>query len=484
MRGKDDLFHLIKAMSKSEKRYFTLDAKKSGKEGAKYLNLFQLINGMNEYNEAKLKTKIKKNLSSDKGYLYEAILRSMRDYRSAKSRAAQIKERIMDSRYLYERGLYSQFEDRLQEAKSMVKELDDNFTLLEIIREEQHFKQNIAVYNPKYLKDIDEINKGKDKIVNGVIEELKYLDLYSQLFLQLSREFELKDEARKKELEDQTPGEIKENGFYPESPRAKLRLLKCKVIYSQLMGAYDEVYQNSNMVLDWWEEYPKIKDEEFFKYLIDVSNHINICFKSSKYRQLLPEFIKRIENEKPKNFHEQALLFKLVSMRKLLYYFSINDFQSAKPLIPEIDQGIKKFNLKDDIVLTGNVAILYFVTSDFLESQKWFSRILQIKNEERKDIQRMARLLYLISCFETEDIDSLESAVRAMSRFLKKREISSSSFEAVIFKQLKKLFFAPIGQRKTLYKDIETVLLEFKNNPKTQQTLGLDVLLRWVSGKI
>ena len=95
MRGKDDLFHLIKAMSKSEKRYFTLDAKKSGKEGAKYLSLFQMINGMDEYNEAKLKTKIKKNLSSDKGYLYEAILRSMRDYRSAKSRAAQIKERII-----------------------------------------------------------------------------------------------------------------------------------------------------------------------------------------------------------------------------------------------------------------------------------------------------------------------------------------------------------------------------------------------------
>ena len=43
MRGKDDIFHLIKAMSKSEKRYFTLDAKKSGKEAAKYLSLFQTI---------------------------------------------------------------------------------------------------------------------------------------------------------------------------------------------------------------------------------------------------------------------------------------------------------------------------------------------------------------------------------------------------------------------------------------------------------
>ena len=70
MKGKDDLYRLIKAMSKSEKRYFSIDANKSGKEGAKYLKLFRAINDLEEWDDVKLKKKFKTNLSSDKKYLY------------------------------------------------------------------------------------------------------------------------------------------------------------------------------------------------------------------------------------------------------------------------------------------------------------------------------------------------------------------------------------------------------------------------------
>ena len=125
MKKRDDLFHLIKAMSKSEKRYFTLDAKKSSSKGSKYLVLFQAVNDMELYDEAKLKKKFGKNLRYDKSYLYEAIMRSMRDYRSANSYAARIKEMILDAQYLYERGLYEQCGERLEEARNLANDLDD-----------------------------------------------------------------------------------------------------------------------------------------------------------------------------------------------------------------------------------------------------------------------------------------------------------------------------------------------------------------------
>ena len=121
MKSKEDLFQLVQAMSKAEKRYFTLDAQKSGRESARYLELFRDISDMEEYDEAKLRDRFGKNLPSDKSYLYDAILRSMRDYRSANSRSARIKEMILDARYLYERGLFGQSEGRLREAKAMAK---------------------------------------------------------------------------------------------------------------------------------------------------------------------------------------------------------------------------------------------------------------------------------------------------------------------------------------------------------------------------
>ncbi len=73
MRSKEDLFQLVQAMSKSEKRYFVLDAKKSGRTDSRYLNLFDAINDMEDYDEEPLKKRYAANLSSDKAYLNEDI---------------------------------------------------------------------------------------------------------------------------------------------------------------------------------------------------------------------------------------------------------------------------------------------------------------------------------------------------------------------------------------------------------------------------
>ena len=65
MRGKDHLFHLIHSLSKSEKRYFTLDARKSGKTNSRYLELFQLINKQKTFDDTPLKKKFKTRLGED-----------------------------------------------------------------------------------------------------------------------------------------------------------------------------------------------------------------------------------------------------------------------------------------------------------------------------------------------------------------------------------------------------------------------------------
>ena len=202
MLRRDDLYHLIHSMSKSEKRYFVLDAKKSGRSGNRYLNLYDAINRMAEFDDQLLKKKFPKNLSSGKAYLYEAILRSMRDYRSPVSKAAQVKERLMDARYLYERGLYQQSTQRIAEAKAMATELEDQFTLLEINKEE-----HISLFDSRAsvkLEHIEKLNEEREKTQRSIGEELKNLDLYYRLLLELFRDFNPKDEsgmeARKQRL--------------------------------------------------------------------------------------------------------------------------------------------------------------------------------------------------------------------------------------------------------------------------------------------
>ena len=78
----DNLFALIKSLSKSEKRQFKLFANRlEVNKDAKYLQLFDLLDKMKDYNEEDiLKAKIVKKvqLANLKNHLYGQILVSLR----------------------------------------------------------------------------------------------------------------------------------------------------------------------------------------------------------------------------------------------------------------------------------------------------------------------------------------------------------------------------------------------------------------------
>jgi len=484
MRDKDDLFHLIKAMSKSEKRYFTLDAKKSGKEGAKYLELFQAINAMETYEEGKLKKKFPRHLSSDKGYLYEAIMRSMRDYRSAKSKGAQIKERLMDSKYLYERGLYNQSSDRLFEAKVLAKELEDQFALLEINKEEHLSRYASKGRNKGYWEYLEQINLERKAILKAVLEEIKYFDLYFKLSMEVLREFDLKDEGKKEALKKWVGFELLEGKNKPTTAQAGWRYLQCHAMYYQLLGEFEKVHFYFSKVVEWWDNHPKYKEEEFFRYIIDFSNLLNACFKQKQHQHLIPGLIEKLENESPKNFHEQKTIFQKVSISKLLFRLNKGDFEGARILVPDIEKGLKKFSPKGQIVILINIAILFFVLKDYLVCIKWLNQVMKnLKTGERKDIQRMTRLLQLVSLYELGEIDKLENAFRASERFFKKQFLQGSSFESNVTTRLKRMFSAPLNDLSLHYSDFKNFLQSIKKRPKSEQPLGLDELTFWVEEK-
>ena len=135
--GKADLFHLIRSMSKSEKRYSKMESKKAGDKTSNHIKLFDAINKMEEYDEDILKRKLKKetfvkHLSAEKRYLYQAILKSIRNFRGDQSIFAQIKSLVIDANYLQERSLYSQAKNMLNKAEKLAKKIDDTISLLEI----------------------------------------------------------------------------------------------------------------------------------------------------------------------------------------------------------------------------------------------------------------------------------------------------------------------------------------------------------------
>ncbi|HET6226000.1 MAG TPA: hypothetical protein VFF27_06955, partial [Bacteroidia bacterium] len=98
MMPTDDLFRLIKVMSKSEKRYFTLS---SGlhKGNKKYLLLFKAMEKQKAYDEHKLKTLFsKQNAISQfpvaKIYLFDLLVKSLTLYHSERTTDFTIREAL------------------------------------------------------------------------------------------------------------------------------------------------------------------------------------------------------------------------------------------------------------------------------------------------------------------------------------------------------------------------------------------------------
>ena len=109
----DQLFKLIKSLNKSEKRNFKLFANRTQQKiEARFIRLFDVLDGMNEYNEDlvfKRFSKLSKSqLSNLKRHLYSQILSSLRMIHIKKEIDIEIREQIDFARILYGKGLYMQ----------------------------------------------------------------------------------------------------------------------------------------------------------------------------------------------------------------------------------------------------------------------------------------------------------------------------------------------------------------------------------------
>jgi len=150
---KDNLFVLVKSLTKSEKRQFRLYVGRMGSnEDSKFLNLFQLLDKMNRYDEKVILKKgivTKQQLSNLKAHLYKQILISLRMNPAHKNIRIQIREQLDFATILYQKGLYKQSLKVLEKAKLLALKNEENIVLtillnLEKVIESQYITRSLS----------------------------------------------------------------------------------------------------------------------------------------------------------------------------------------------------------------------------------------------------------------------------------------------------------------------------------------------------
>lgn len=122
---RDELHQLIKSLTKSEKRYFTLHASMHRKEG-RHVALYKAIDAQKVYDEEALRRMFRQKgygeqISEAKHYLQRLIMKVLRGYHSDISQNAQVKDLLREVEILRIRGLYELSEKTLARAAEIAE---------------------------------------------------------------------------------------------------------------------------------------------------------------------------------------------------------------------------------------------------------------------------------------------------------------------------------------------------------------------------
>ncbi|MEP7147227.1 MAG: hypothetical protein ABI792_09500 [bacterium] len=176
MKPTTELFDLIKSLSRSEKRYFKLNA--SVQKGNKnYLKLFEAIDSQKSYDEEVLKKKYKKerfinNLTATKNYLYRLIFRTLISYYNEKSIDTKLNNLLNKCRLQYDKALFREYFKSVQTGKEMANKFEMFGYQLEFLELERQLTKKEEI-GKKKMEDIydEEIR---------IIEQIRIINSYKR----------------------------------------------------------------------------------------------------------------------------------------------------------------------------------------------------------------------------------------------------------------------------------------------------------------
>ena len=164
----DQLFQLVKSLTKAEKRNFTFYTSRiQDSNTLKYIQLFEIIEKQKDLNDQQILSRLKgvdKNQYSNlKRHLYKQLMISLRMIHIQKKTDIQMREYLDYADILYGKGLYLQSLKILDKAKILAEKIDNDIYQLAILETEKNIEsRHITRSGPDFVPEL--IAKCEEKI--------------------------------------------------------------------------------------------------------------------------------------------------------------------------------------------------------------------------------------------------------------------------------------------------------------------------------
>ncbi|TXG38526.1 hypothetical protein [Seonamhaeicola maritimus] len=491
---KDNLFVLVKSLSKSEKRQFKLYVGRLGvNEDSKFLLLFNILDKLPRYDEAAILKKgivKKQQLSNLKAHLYKQILISLRLNPSHQDIRVQIREQLDFATILYHKGLYKQSLKILDKAKNLAIANEEKNIAYEIVELEKIIESQYITRSLSNRADELTVQAKELSLQNVVASKLSNLSL--QLYGLFLKTGYVKNDAENKRITEYFNARLPKYDINTLGFREKLWLYKAHLWYSFLTQDFLSCYKYA---LKWVNLFYDNKDmialnPVFFlrgnHYLLESLFYLR---KYDKFKEYLFK-LETVTKEKgfPIDDNIEGLVFLYLYSNKFNLHFIEGSFKAGLPLIDEVLEELKKYQNRIDehhfMVFYYKIASMYFGAGDNKGCIQFLDKIISNKSlQMREDLLCFSRILNLVAHYEAGLDYNLDVLIKSTYKFLIKME-DLYEVQKEFIKFLRGLGDIYPHEVKNEFIKLHDKLKEFEDDPyQSRAFLYLDII-SWLESKI
>lgn len=487
-----DIFELVKTLDKTEKRYFTVQCEQNSIGSRNnYLELFKLIDAQGSYNEDALRTAWlpygnAAHFAVVKQQLYEQLLQALHLYHARTSAQEQIKTQLHQAGILLRKGLNSQCGKQLKKCRKLM----DKYEALE--QEPEYYRLYRQLLGKTYylnhtLNDLELLAKTEREANRQYQDLLHYKQQadavawvhYSKVSGRAEADTELLQNIIA-QLEPAEPGLLRE------------QLDRCRALATAyfVLGQAQKAYQYNGQFLQLLEEHDAIKQypDQYFSILNNYLIDSLVLGQTTAVREGLAKL--RALGSQPifrKLPQLEANIFRLGTQLELNLLLTEGDFAAITPLLPEMEQGLKRYSIVKHNVLSLRylAAYLLFGNENYNAALDQLSYIMDEPDEQAvQEIQRFAHLLNLIVHYEAGHYRLLESLIESTYRYQKSRAKLLLT-ERLVLNLLRKINYLdekPI--RKALFTAFRDKLARALEHPAEARALNYFNFTAWAESHI
>lgn len=432
----DQLFALIKSLTKAEKRNFKLYATRSqSNENLKFIQLFDLIDKMKEYDESfffkKLSGLTKPQLANLKRHLYKQILASLRLIHIPKNVEIQIREQLDYARILYNKGLYLQSLKLLERTKGMASSQHFNLLYLEIIEFQKLIEERHITRSRTVKGKVDALLEEATRTSEIINHSCELTNLKITIHGYYIRKGHIRSLEDREEVVDFFENHLAKVGLNNLSFFELVYLYQAYVWYYFILLDFENCFDFALKWVSLFNEQPNIKKEDPDLYLRGLHYVITSLYnlgREKEMKQFMLEFDDfSLSHTKTFNSISKTLLFLYGYNSKINHALLTKDYEAGIKLIPLIERNIQKYRSFLDshriMVFHYKIANLHLGAKNYNEALDHLVPIVQSNSGHlRVDIQGYARILQLLIHYDLKNFEFLDYLVPTTRRFLDKTE--------------------------------------------------------------